>query len=243
MRSIVLVGILVTFCAAASAQAIPKQINGGVLNGKAISLPKPEYPESAKTAGLAGIVRVAVEIDEAGNVVSATALDEPQKSRNSTGEEVELPVADLILRDAGERAAWGARFSPTLLNGNPVRIKGVIVYNFSNAKAVDDDTKKPDMNSVNGGILNGKAISLPKPGYPPAAKAVRAGGAVNVQIVIDEEGKVIAASAVSGHPLLRAASVDAARQATFSPTFLSGNPVKVAGVVVYRFVPPDPDDK
>jgi TonB family protein len=89
---------------------------------------------------------------------------------------------------------------------------------------------------ISGGIINGKATSLPKPVYPAAAKAVRASGSVNVQVLIDEEGKVISASAVSGHPLLRAASEQAARAATFSPTILSGQPVKVSGVIVYNFV-------
>lgn len=91
--------------------------------------------------------------------------------------------------------------------------------------------------SISGGVLNGKAISLPKPEYPPAAMAVRASGAVSVQVLIDENGYVISANAVSGHPLLRAASEAAARQATFSPTQISGQPVKVTGVIVYNFVP------
>jgi periplasmic protein TonB len=90
---------------------------------------------------------------------------------------------------------------------------------------------------VSGGVLNGKATSLPKPNYPPAAKAVRAGGAVSVQVVISESGSVISASAVSGHPLLRAAAESAARGAHFSPTLLSGQPVKVSGVITYNFVP------
>lgn len=91
--------------------------------------------------------------------------------------------------------------------------------------------------TVSGGVLNGKATSLPKPAYPPAAKAVRASGAVSVQVLISESGSVISASAVSGHPLLRAAAVGAARGAKFSPTMLSGQPVKVSGVITYNFVP------
>ncbi len=90
---------------------------------------------------------------------------------------------------------------------------------------------------ISGGVLNGKAISLPQPPYPPAARAVHASGAVNVQVTIDEKGNVTSASAVSGHPLLRAAATSAARQARFVPTKLSGTPVKVAGVIVYNFVP------
>ncbi len=93
---------------------------------------------------------------------------------------------------------------------------------------------------ISGGVLNGKATSLPKPIYPPAAVAVKASGAVSVQVLIDEGGNVISASAVSGHPLLRAAATEAARRATFSPTLLMGNPVKVSGVITYNFVPAAP---
>ena len=96
---------------------------------------------------------------------------------------------------------------------------------------------KPAPKQISGGVLNGKATSLPKPPYPPAARAVRASGAVTVQVLIDESGNVVSASAVSGHPLLRAAAVQAARSARFSPTQLSGQPVKVSGVITYNFVP------
>lgn len=89
---------------------------------------------------------------------------------------------------------------------------------------------------VNGGVINGKAKELPKPEYPEAARAVKASGTVNVNVTIDENGNVISASAVSGHPLLRVAALNAAKQAKFTPTKLSGQPVKVTGVIVYNFV-------
>lgn len=98
-------------------------------------------------------------------------------------------------------------------------------------------TPRPAPKTVSGGVLNGKATSLPKPPYPPAARAVRAAGAVSVQVLISESGSVISANAVSGHPLLRAAAEGAARGARFSPTLLSGQPVKVSGVITYNFVP------
>jgi periplasmic protein TonB len=94
----------------------------------------------------------------------------------------------------------------------------------------------PPRAPISGGVLNGKAISLPKPAYPPIARAARASGTVVVQVLIDENGHVVSASAVSGHPLLQAAAVGAARQARFSPTKLSGQPVKVTGVIQYNFV-------
>jgi periplasmic protein TonB len=97
--------------------------------------------------------------------------------------------------------------------------------------------KKVVPKQISGGVLNGKATSLPKPAYPPAARAVGASGAVSVQVLIDENGNVVSASAASGHPLLRAAAVAAARGAKFSPTKLSGEAVKVSGVITYNFVP------
>ena len=95
------------------------------------------------------------------------------------------------------------------------------------------DNSKP----IAGGVLNGKATSLPKPPYPPAARAVRASGTVSVQVLVDENGSVISANAVNGHPLLRAAAVSAAISAKFNPTLLSGKPVKVSGVLTFEFAP------
>jgi protein TonB len=94
----------------------------------------------------------------------------------------------------------------------------------------------PPRAPISGGVLNGKAISLPKPAYPPIARAAHASGTVTVQVLIDENGNVVSAKAVSGHPLLQAVAVSAARQARFSPTKLSGQPVKVTGVIQYNFV-------
>jgi TonB family protein len=88
---------------------------------------------------------------------------------------------------------------------------------------------------ISGGVLNGKATSLPQPIFPPIARAAHASGDVTVEITVDETGNVVAAHAVSGHPLLQAAAVAAARQASFKPTRLNGEPVKVSGALVYNF--------
>lgn len=85
------------------------------------------------------------------------------------------------------------------------------------------------------GVINSLAIDLPKPVYPPPARQVHAMGTVSVQVTLDEKGNVIAASALSGHPLLRDSAVRAARDARFTPTLLSGVPVKVTGIITYNF--------
>lgn len=84
-------------------------------------------------------------------------------------------------------------------------------------------------------ILNGYAISLPKPPYPNLAKQIGMQGTVSVQVLLNEAGKVVSAKAVSGHPTLAPAAVNAAYQARFTPTKLDGQPVKVSGIITYNF--------
>ncbi len=88
---------------------------------------------------------------------------------------------------------------------------------------------------ISKGVITGQAISLPQPAYPPMAKNIRIQGRVSVQVLIDEQGRVISANAVDGHPMLAPAAQRAALQARFKPTLLSNQPVKVSGVITYDF--------
>jgi TonB family protein len=111
-------------------------------------------------------------------------------------------------------------------------------------KEVEDTTPPPPARveppkpkaPITKGVVNGMARELPKPEYSGAARQVNAQGKVDVQVTIDEAGRVISAHAVSGHPLLRPAAENAAHRARFSPTLLSETPVKVTGVIVYNFI-------
>lgn len=96
-------------------------------------------------------------------------------------------------------------------------------------------TPRPILKPVSGGVLNGMALSLPAPTYPDTAKRMRIAGTVTVEVVIDENGKVISATATGGPVTLREVAVQAAQRARFSPTKLSGQPVKVSGVINYKF--------
>ena len=89
---------------------------GMVLNGKALSLPKPDYPEAAREHRLAGRVIVKVTIDETGKVISAK----------------DLCGGPPYLSEASVKSAYGARFSPTIVSGKPIQVTGVIQYNFVN---------------------------------------------------------------------------------------------------------------
>jgi TonB family protein len=100
--------------APADADGAGMEVRGGVLNGKAVVKPTPHYPSEAREAREQGAVVVSVIVDESGRVILACAISGPRK-----------------LRDASEAAAYGWRFTPTLLSGMPVKVSGIITFNFT----------------------------------------------------------------------------------------------------------------
>ncbi|HJQ35218.1 MAG TPA: TonB family protein [Pyrinomonadaceae bacterium] len=134
--------------------------------------------------------------------------------------------------DAGQSAEYNRQYGEALETQKRLADE---VYQVAGT-GTRPDSAPGEPKPIQGGVLNGKAVSKPQPAYPPVAKAARASGTVTVRILVDEDGRVIEAEAVGGHPLLQQAAVAAARQARFSPTLLSGQRVKVAGVVTYNFV-------
>jgi TonB family protein len=95
-----------------------------------------------------------------------------------------------------------------------------------------------DKSPAEGGFMNGKAVDLPKAVYPEEARKSRAAGTVQVQVLVDETGKVLSAKAIFGPEVLREAAVKAALRAKFKPTVVGGGPVKVSGILTYDFVAP-----
>lgn len=84
-----------------------------LLKGKALALPQPAYPPIARAAHVSGAVTVRVIIDTEGNVIAAAAID-----------------GHPLLQASSVSAARKARFTPTLLEGQPVNVIGDIHYNF-----------------------------------------------------------------------------------------------------------------
>jgi len=195
-------------------------------------------PQSAIDAQIDGAVVVAVHVDETGKVKSAKLFTGPMWPCGSTPTKAFEELASTL-----EATMKTVEFVPATKNGKAIdKIIGLTIT-LKNPKVVepapeiDPATGRPKPKFVQGGVLNGKAISLPKPQYPAAARVKGDGGAVSVQVMIDEKGNVIRARPMSGAPTLQIASRDAACGAKFSPTLLAGNPVKVSGVVTYNFIP------
>lgn len=105
------------------------------------------------------------------------------------------------------------------------------------SKSGKTPNKTPDNRNkgISVGNLNKKVVSMPKLKMSEKAKAAGASGPVKLQLEVDEKGRVTAAKAVSGHPILQQEAEVAAKKYKFKPTLLSGVPVKVSGIIVYNF--------
>lgn len=203
--------------AAASAQQLPTATNAQATN--AAAQPKPSPAATSAATNVAANTA-------ANNAKQQPAVKEPAP-RNAT-----LLVASL---DKGAASVPGAPALGAAANPAPAANGGPAVKSEGDAPAPVVPFRSGPIRPVSGGILNGKALSLPTPVYPDAAKRARMAGVVEVEVLIDVSGKVISAKAVRGPGMLQQAAEMAAKQARFTPTLLSGQPMKVVGVITYNF--------
>ncbi len=192
-------------------------IKGGILNGKTRVLPKPVYSEEMRNSCAYGKVEVEVlNYAPTGKILLSKAVS-----------------GDEILRKSAEDAAMKTTFSVPLINGDiNFYVKGKLVYNFEpSEKCISgqlSDTRKYRLIAD----LKPKVISMPKPEFPGG---MNVSGTVSVIVTIDEQGNVIDAEAISGHPLLRQPSEKAAIKAKFEPYSLGGKPMKIRFPIAYVF--------
>ena len=218
---------------------------------KIVSTPTLQPPPEATESGLGGRVNVEVGVNKTGDVTEVKQVAGP----GWVCPKVKRPDV-LAIQETAKTVSMQVKFAP-----DDKASTEWIGITFPSAKKEDDLTadgskqpadgskrpmapsgvtvhmKRPRPRMINGGIVNGKALSLPKPPYPPEARGARASGAVSIKVLIEEDGQVFSAEPVAGHKLLLAASRWAACGAEFSPTKLEGKTVKVTGVITYNFVP------
>ncbi len=177
-----------------------------------------------------------------GTTNSAATTPQPAASVSKPAETKPTPVN----KNNNKKAAVvpelpSASTSASKLASGPVDLKVKAVSTNQPLPVINIDEPppspgpKPILKPVSGGVLNGTAVNLPPPVYPEAAKRMRTQGVVTVDVILDETGKVVSASASAGPTILRDSAVQAALKARFSPTKLSGQPVKVSGVINYKF--------
>ena len=165
--------------------------------------------------------------------VNASAAVSTSKSAADTAPAVKrAPAVPALPASSGAQAA--STLSLDMPNMTASNNGGAPVVK-TNDDVPPPPVSKASLRPISGGVLNGKAVSMPKPVYPEMARRAQMTGVVTVEVVVDASGKVIGARAVSGPELLRDAAERAARQAKFTPTLLSGQPMRVAGLITYNF--------
>src|SRR5688572_26553693 len=192
--------------------------SGRVLNMKAAYLPAPLYPQEAKNTVSASILSVMVEVNEKGNITIAKACAGHQ-----------------LLRPHVEDAARRARIMQTILNGVPVKVRGVLNYSFDPQRSYTDPVVLycgPTMNIIK--VLNGYAIDLVKPERPQGAPD-NLSTAVSVLITVDETGKTEKVEAVSGDLRFRPIAEEAAKRSTFRRFIKCDKPTKISSVLTFNF--------
>ena len=194
----------------------------------AISATLPSFPAAASELIYGDEIRVSVDIDAQGKVKAALAYWPLVLCSN---------LADPVVTDIRKSALAAAKasvFEPVRKDGKAIEERLSIGYRLRPLKL---PLSEQERRIINIGIANGRAKALEKPEYPEAARSAGLRGAITVQVLIDENGQVESAGAISGHPQFAASGMKAACIARFSPMTLRNEPAKMIGFITYNFVP------
>lgn len=201
---------------------------------KLIDKPYFELSNEAIAAGIEGRIVVSLKIGREGKPESAEVIAGPEWPCKSN------PRRELdAVRKAAKEYALSMKFEPATENGKPASANMLVT--IATGRAFDELKEKREREAAKAsgrpfflrvGVINGRAISLPKPEYP---SGVRGNSVVEVAVLIGEDGKVERAGAYNGHPVFHSSARNAACKARFTPTKLKDSPIKVYGSIKYMF--------
>jgi TonB family protein len=233
--------------AAPAPQPASSQAAAKLATPQAVSAPSASSQTGSPQLAQKAPDNVAVKTADSGaSVPQQIAAVPPDRSAATTRQPATaMPAASLPNPPAGasvkpedavkpEAAKPEAGAKPETAKAEAAKTEGESVARTEGEAAARPVVRGP-LKPVSGGILNGKAINLPTPQYPDMARRAAVSGVVEVEVLIDVSGKVISAKASKGPVMLQQAAEQAARQAKFVPTLLSGQPVKVSGSITYNF--------
>lgn len=185
---------------------------------KTFKNPDPVFPASAKSYIYGDVVRVEVDVNEGGKVTYTRPVGPLMPCSNRK----DKAVAEI--QKAAVDAAKATVFEPILKNGKPGKISLFLSYQLP--LPMEDRPAR---------VGPHRAKRLPAPTYSPSAKAQRISGSVELSVLVDENGRVLSFSVISGHPLLAAGTFDSICRAEYEPFEVAGKPSKVIGKVTYNF--------
>jgi TonB family protein len=224
----------------------PARIAGGVMAGHILNRVNPVYPPVARAAGVTGAVVLHAIIGKNGTIENLAVISGPEMLRGSALDAV---------------SQW--QYQPYLLNGEPTEVDTTITVNYQieSAPPPAETTVRGMVGSgppppavsvrpngeagpfrVSGGVMAGMILTKVAPVYPADANVY---GAVVLHAMIGKDGKVNSLQVISGPVMLRTAAIDAARQWTYKPYLVNGQPVEVDTVVTVNFnadPPPEQDE-
>ena len=217
--TLVLCAVLIFFEAVVSAQdRAPKVVSQPVfiLSNEAIA------------AGIDGVLGVSLKIDKTGKVTNVVIHGGPAWPCGAPEPKDQIKA----VRDAVKQQLLATVFEPSMKNDKLIDVELSLQFAIGEAyksTVRQDEAKNRPGKLIEGGVINGRALRLVKPATPPMT------GMAIIRVLIDEQGNVAHAGGVTGHPQLQSLARDAACESKFSPTSLSGQPVKVTGMITYNF--------
>jgi TonB family protein len=209
-----LIGLLVNITVAQQVDSPKPQklrVSEGVMLGRLIRGVLPEYPEDLRAKRIFGSVVLSLQIDKAGHVVQAIAVNGPP-----------------MMCETAITAVKQWQFKPYLyLNGDPVEVETTATFYFS--------PDQPINLHLSQSIMEGNLIHKVDPEYPQMAKIAHIQDDVLLSTVIDKQGDTKNLRGISGHPILIQAALHAVRQWKYKPFLLNGEPVEVETTITVRF--------
>lgn len=199
---------------------------------RVLNNPDPVYPSVTAELGYGGSVKLAIKVGKDGKVKVLQAWGPVAPCSNLKDGRIKK------IREAVVDAASKVTFEPYLKDGKPSEVEMNITYSFDTEgkPATGKDLSGAKGRIVEAGVLMGRVKHVARPEYPESARASRLSGAIPVSVLVDLDGRVIAASALGGHKVLQDPSVEAACKSSIEPIQLSGQPVQVSGVITFTFV-------
>jgi TonB family protein len=233
--------LLIAFTCLAASQVVPRYVMVGqsVMTEHLFKRVDPIYPPLAKQARIQAIVVLKVVISKSGDV-----------------ENVQLVSGHPMLAPAAIEAVKQWKYTPYVLNGDPVEVETQVTVNFTlSDKApaegyVGDNpgggfsgvippppgtAPNPARIRVSQAVMQGLLVTRVNPQYPQEAKDQRIQGRVVLSIIVDKDGNVANVEVISGHPMLAPPAMEAVKQWKYRPYLLNGEPIEVDTQVAVNF--------
>lgn len=185
------------------------------------------YPFVAIESGVSGTIIVQVRVNKTGTVDSVISISGPNHvCSNSRRPEI------VALRSAAYEAAMKTQYTPAKRNKRSVESTATLRFDFVPPSSSDPTTVNRNANSI-----EVKRAGAPIEREISASTVDGLTGTAEITYITDVDGSMYVAIAASGHPKLKAAAVSAACSEILGPTVVNGQPVRITGILRYKFIP------